>query len=69
MYNDILDSQLGLLTVTGKNKTVLLQDNVQVVSPTIVLPHPVMTDQLNMQFGRSIYISEIEVFGGNFFEL
>lgn len=47
-----------------RNQSVLWQDNVQAVSPTIVLPHPVLIDQLNMQFDRSIYIYEIEIFGG-----
>lgn len=63
-YNDILGSQVGSLTVTDRNKTVLLQKHVQADSPTIVLPHPVLTDQLNMQFSYEIYITEIEVFGG-----
>lgn len=54
----------GSLTVRDRHLNVLLQDSFQLVSPTIVLSHPVLTDQLNMQFSNYIDIYEIEVFGG-----
>nr|XP_034316262.1 uncharacterized protein LOC117685819 isoform X3 [Crassostrea gigas] len=54
----------GSLTVRDGHQNVLLQKSFQLVSPTIVLPRPVLTDILNMQFSYSIYIKEIEVFGG-----
>lgn len=63
-HNDILGSYLGSLTITDGNHTTLLNDSFQQVNPTIVLPHPVLTNRIKMTFSYEIYISEIEVFGG-----
>lgn len=64
IYNyDISGGFYGSLTVRDRHQNVLLH-SFPLVSPTIVLPHPVLTDQLHMQFSTSIDIYEIEVFGG-----
>lgn len=65
IYNyDISGWFNGSVTVRDGHQNVLLNDNFQLVSPTIVLPRPVLTDILNMQFSTYIEIREIEVFGG-----
>lgn len=63
---DISGGNLDSLKVTYKYQSVSLQIRCQHVGTTILLSHPVLTNQLNITLSSSIDIYEIEVFGGKF---